>query len=104
MRVICDDNANPRILVNPVTFEGFLDSAFNEIRQSAPGNVAVVIRLLEALIRVAPFATRAEERKAIRKHAEMLDRAYLDSVPETCDRDDIARRIETLDTRLASSN
>lgn len=38
-----------RLIVNPQRFEDFFDLAFNQIRQSASGNVAVIIRLLTAV-------------------------------------------------------
>ena len=103
-RTLRDGERKVRVVLSPVTFDGLLDSAFNEIRQCAGGNVSVVIRIAEALIRIAPFAKTEDQRAAIAKHAEMLDRAYEDRVSEPNDRADIERRLETLSKRLESAS
>lgn len=100
---LSDADGNPRIVTQRYTFEGLMDSAFDEIRQSAPSNVAVILRLLEALTRIAPFATDPARRSAIRKHAEMLERAYQENVEEPNDRSDIDRRFEDLKAVLADA-
>jgi uncharacterized membrane protein len=38
-----------RLVVNPQRFEDYFDLAFNQIRQNAGGNVAVILRLLNAM-------------------------------------------------------
>lgn len=38
-----------RLVVNPQRFEDYFDLAFNQIRQNASGNVAVILRLLNAM-------------------------------------------------------
>ena len=99
-RALRDGEDKVRVLLNPVTFDGLLDSAFNEIRQCAAGNVSVVIRITEALNRIAPFAKTEAQRAAIAKHAEMLGRAYKDRIKEPYDRADIERRLDMLAKRL----
>ncbi|MEX2615450.1 MAG: DUF2254 domain-containing protein [Alphaproteobacteria bacterium] len=93
---LLDDAGSVRVIVNPLTFGGLLASAFNEIRQTAPGNVSVVIRLLEALIRIAPFATEAEQQNAIFRQAQMIDRSFRTEIDEPNDRDDIEQRFKRL--------
>jgi uncharacterized membrane protein len=46
---IFDENGMLRVVVNQQKFEDFFDLAFNQIRQSAGGNVAVILRLLTAI-------------------------------------------------------
>lgn len=42
-------NGRLRVIINQQKFEDFFDLAFNQIRQSASGNVAVIMRLLTAI-------------------------------------------------------
>ncbi len=99
-RALRDGEGTVRVVLNPITFDGLLDSAFDEIRQCAAGNVSVVIRIAEALSRIAPFAKTEAQQAAISKHAEMLGRAYKDRIAEPNDRADIERRLETLSRLL----
>jgi len=46
---VYDDDNNLRLLTNPVTFAGLTDDAFNQIRQYGRSDVAITIRLLEAI-------------------------------------------------------
>lgn len=46
---IFDRSGAVRVAVNPQKFEDFFDLAFNQIRQSAKGNVAIMLRLLTAI-------------------------------------------------------
>ena len=100
--VLRDGDGAIRVVLNTITFDGLLGSAFNEIRQTAPGNVSVIIRLIEALTRIAPFAATDAHRYAIRKQAEMICRNYKDHVPEPDDHADIERRVERLNAVLES--
>ncbi|MEX2527214.1 MAG: DUF2254 domain-containing protein [Gemmatimonadota bacterium] len=63
-----------RVIHPPETFPAVLDTAFNQIRQNAASNAAVLIRLLETLAVVATFVERAEDREALRRHAKTMAR------------------------------
>lgn len=95
-----DANGEVRLHAEPLTLEGLFDSALNELRQAAEGNVAVLIRLIETLGRLAEAATRGAERACIRRHADMLARCCERSIVEPHDQDDIDRRLKHLQTAL----
>jgi uncharacterized membrane protein len=59
------------VFENPVTFEGVVDAAFNQIRQYSGDSVAVRIRLLETIARIAQQA-KDEHRVVLSRHAEMI--------------------------------
>ncbi|MBA3611856.1 MAG: DUF2254 domain-containing protein [Nitrospirales bacterium] len=74
-----------RVIAPPVTFEGVLNAAFHQIRQHGKGNVAVIICLLEGLGRIGETVQRNEDREAIHRHVEMLQRGSRESIREKND-------------------
>lgn len=81
----------PRVIQSAVTFEGLMDAAFNQIRQNAPNNPAVIIRLLERLSLIAARAHPAN-RKSIKKHAQLIFGGYVALAPKDHDWDDVHER------------
>jgi uncharacterized membrane protein len=71
-----DKDGHIRIVEVPVKFPRLVDAAFNMIRESGAGNPAILIRLLQNFIRMAPHLKTNEQRAAllhqvtaIREHA-----------------------------------
>jgi len=81
-----------RLLVDPVTFEGMLATAFDQIRQFARTIPSVSMRLLEALARLAANAADADRRAAVRTQADMVYHGALDEGLQECDREDLEAR------------
>ena len=75
-----------------MTFADVADAAFNQIRQYGSGSASVMIRLLEALARVAYVAGRPEDQAAIIRHAHLVRRACERDLPEVDDRNDVLER------------
>jgi len=67
-----DDEQNLRVIVEGVTFKGLVDTAFNQIRQYSKSDVAVTIRLLEAIACIATYTRNSKQREALRRQAEMI--------------------------------
>jgi uncharacterized membrane protein len=88
----CDSEGHLRLITEVVTFTGIVDASFNQIRQHARGDVAVTIRLLEALAIVAARARNKEQRAALQHQAEMVCRSSQEALPEGGDREDVERR------------
>lgn len=80
-----DEEGVLRVIAPPDTFATIVDTAFNQIRQSARSNAAVTIRLMETISRVARFALRPQDRAALRRHAEMTLRGAQEGLPEVND-------------------
>ena len=74
-----------RVIAPAVTFEGVVNAAFHQIRQHGKGNVAVVISLLDGLGRMAEDVVRHEDREAILRHVEMVQRASRESIQQKID-------------------
>jgi len=88
-----DHEGQVRLHTVPHTPAGFFDAALNEIRQSAEGNVPVLIRIAETLARLAAVARTSEHSNIIQHHAEMLGRSCERSIADEFDRADMRERL-----------
>ena len=74
-----------RLVAPGPTFAGVVDTAFNQIRQSARSNPAVAIRMLDAIAHVAGQLRRAQDAACLQRHADMIIRGAREAVPEADD-------------------
>lgn len=70
-----DSKGNLRLIVDILTFEGMLDTAYNQIRQFAGSSPAVLIRMMEAINNIHKFAQDDSQREILKKHADMIFRS-----------------------------
>jgi uncharacterized membrane protein len=89
-----------RLVLDVPTYEGVVDAAFNQIRQSAVGNIATNIRLLETLQAIAIVTSGSEQRKVIRRHAEMIHRSGRQELTEKTDLEDLEERFRQVLEKL----
>jgi uncharacterized membrane protein len=69
-----DEEGNLRIFFErPLTLEGVIDTAFNQIRQSARDNVAVRIRLLEQIAILHEMTEDPRAIEVLERHAKMIE-------------------------------
>lgn len=83
-----DDDGRLRVVAQVTDFEGLTDVAFNQIRQAAGAKTAVLMELALRLSDLLQIASSDEQRQAIVKHLQMLERAA-QSIPEPLDRQDL---------------
>jgi len=81
-----------RLLVDPLTFEGMLAAAFDQIRQCAKASPAVSMRILEVLASIARSARDPQRRAAARAQADMVFHGALAAGLQECDRRDLEAR------------
>jgi len=81
-----DARGRLRLVAPGSTFAGIVDTAFNQIRQSARSNPAVAIRMLDAITQVAGHVRHAQDAACLRRHADMIIRGTRQAVPEADDR------------------
>lgn len=91
-----DDKDKLRVIAQSVTFAGLTDAAFNQIRQYSNSDVAVTIRLLEAIATIARYTQNQKDREALRRHAEMIRRDSNDAVSEEWDKKDIDKQYQAV--------
>lgn len=75
-----------RVINRGPTFPGLLADAFDQIRQNAEGNVAVLKRLLQVLGTVADRTSDERRRQALRHQADLVVETAERSVPLAHDR------------------
>jgi uncharacterized membrane protein len=73
-----------------------VDAAFNQIRQNASYQVAIYLRLLETIANVLRCTSDEERQAVLLRHAEMIQRAACENIPEAQDRIDVAQRYEAV--------
>jgi uncharacterized membrane protein len=69
-----DEDGTIRVVANAHDFAGLLDASFNQIRQAAAGNPAVLIQMSRIIGQLALVAAGAERRAALLAHLEKLER------------------------------
>jgi uncharacterized membrane protein len=93
-RLACRDTPSPlrfdshgrlRLVAPGATFAGIVDTAFNQIRQSARSNPAVAIRMLDAIAQIAGHVQHAQDAACLQRHADMIVRGAREGVPEVED-------------------
>lgn len=92
-----DDAGRLRLIVHDgLTFSGLADAALNQIRQNASYQVAIYIRLLETIADVLRCTSDEERQAVLLRHAEMIQRAACENVPEEQDRVDVEQRFQAV--------
>jgi uncharacterized membrane protein len=83
-----------RIMAAEPRYARFVERAFDKVRQASRGMPAVMIRQLDALTRIATYASTDDQRAALVAQANMILRVSESSVPEADDRAVVLRRYE----------
>lgn len=91
-----------RLVAKHYGFAGLVDAAFNPIRQYGRGDVAVVVRLLEALRQIALHARRNEDRETLLCHAAAVERTSKHAAFDPLDAADVSERYQALLAILGS--
>ncbi|SDG85306.1 DUF2254 domain-containing protein [Psychroflexus sediminis] len=87
-----DEDDELRYVFEPLTYQGMLDAAFLQIRQFSKGSPAVVIRLMEAMIKIHDYTSYKVYKEAVKKHAEMILKVAEDSFEDSHDLEDMRER------------
>lgn len=85
-----------RIIVKTATFEGYVDTAFNQIRQNSKSSAAVMIKLMEAIRVIISFLSLSEQHSILRNHAEMIKNMGQKNLEEQQDLYDLQSRYEKI--------
>ena len=93
-RVHRDADGFIRVITTEPSHERLVQRAFEKIRQASHGMPAVMIRQLEAIVKIMTDTSSAGQRRVLLGQAAMIQRASERTVAEKADRDDIQRRYE----------
>ncbi|MDZ4872376.1 MAG: hypothetical protein CLLPBCKN_001764 [Chroococcidiopsis cubana SAG 39.79] len=97
-----DERHELRVIAEPVTFEGLVDAAFNQIRQYGKQDVAVIIRLLEAIATIADYTCDRKDRAVLLRHAAAIKRDSYENVSDKLDKQDIDEQYLVVEKSLRS--
>lgn len=86
-----DDDGSLRVLFPVVSFADVADASFDQVRQAARTSAAVTGRLIEMIAAVATVAMRSDDRDALRRHAELVERSASEGLAEAEDRARVAQ-------------
>ena len=87
-----DKGGRLRVIAPVSTWPGFVDAAFNQVRQYGKGSVAVTIRLLEVIAMIAPQMRTELHRAPLLRQAEMIHRQARRAIEDEQDLADVERR------------
>ncbi|QNN25240.1 DUF2254 domain-containing protein [Planctomycetales bacterium ZRK34] len=83
-----------RLVTTDTGLTGLVDASFNQIRQAGRGNVAVTIRLLEAIGMLGVGACKRCHRAPLKRQADMIRDGAEQTITEPRDMDDVQRRYD----------
>jgi len=89
-----DEDGQVRLIADATDFEGLVDAAFNQIRQSAVSSASVLIGLAHRLADLLQIVTSQDQKDAVAKHLKMIERAAY-AIAEPNDRDRLLGLIAT---------
>jgi uncharacterized membrane protein len=90
------DDHRLRIIFRPLGFAEMLGNAMTQLRQHAVSSLAVSNRLLEVLGDIVEVAGRAEDREALRLHAQLIADGALRIFADACDREGLQARYQAV--------
>lgn len=92
-----------RVILKEVSFEKYVDEALSQIRQNAEGNVAVMIRMLDVIGKVAPEARDESRLATLREHVGLVLELARRSVPSGRDLRQVEERADSVFARGESA-
>jgi uncharacterized membrane protein len=89
-----------RVIAKAPAFDSLLSDAFDQIRQNAGGNVAVVLAMIGALGNIAHCAQEPGRLQSVRQQAEAIADLAARTIPAAPDRENVNTALERLSGRL----
>ncbi len=96
------DQGTLRVIARGPSFPSLLAEAFDQIRQNAAGNTAVLTRMLQGLEIIAGQAASPRRRHALRQHAELIVAVAERTIPSPHDRGEVEAAMLRLSQVLAT--
>ena len=90
------DEGELRVITRGATFASMVELAFDQIRQNAGGNVAVLTRLVDALHTLEGQTQRPNRRRILLHQALALDEVIGRTIPASLDREPAEERVKRL--------
>jgi len=91
-----DSTGRVRLIESDPSYARMVNRAFDKIRQSARGNPAVLIRMIDSIGSIMLDTTTASQRVILRRQADMVLRLAEESVAEPNDMEEIRFRFRRI--------
>lgn len=95
-----DADGRRRVVENPFTYAGMVDAAFDQLRQHADGNAAVMFRLLEVVARLGVLGGPAPFVAALQQQLQAIGSESRDDFRNPIDQEAYAHRYEAAEAAL----
>ncbi len=95
------DGGELRVMTRGATFDSLVELSFDQIRQNAAGNVAVLTRMLGTLELLEGLAQNPARRQVLWRQARALEEVVQRTVPGPLDREPLMARAERIVASLA---
>ncbi|MCJ7802204.1 MAG: DUF2254 domain-containing protein [Candidatus Marinimicrobia bacterium] len=82
-----------RVIAKGVSFESLLSESFDQIRNNASGNVAIILRMLDSFQTLAGLTVSPHRRRALREQVQLIAELAERTVESTYDYDRINTRL-----------
>jgi len=89
-----------RVIAKGPTFESLLADAFDQLRESAKGNLGIMLRMLGALQTIAGLTIRPGRRQALREQVQWIAELAERTLESAHDRAKIDTRLESVSKAL----
>lgn len=99
-RFLRDDRNELRIILNPSTYAGMVDGAFNQIRQAGKGNAAIIFRLLQTIAGLADSDVPDAFREALQRQFNAIRVQNSGAFNNPADQKDYESRCENAERAL----
>lgn len=96
------DHGTLRVIARGPSFESFFAEAFDQIRQNARGNVAIMSRQLGALLTIANQTTSLNRRRAVHEKVQWIAELAERTIESPFDREKFASRLMRVRKRMVS--
>jgi len=90
------DEGELRVITRGATFASMVELAFDQIRQNAGGNVAVLLRMVESLRTLEEMTKRPNRRHILLHQAQALEEVVRRTIPAPPDREPVEARVKRL--------
>lgn len=93
-----DGDGHVRLLFSPAGFAELADAGLSPIRQYGRDSIMVLLRLLDVIAAVAPYAARPEDRAALAHHVQLVAASGEMGLSDESDRQALRQRIRAVES------
>ncbi len=98
------EGQNLRVIAMAPTYASMVAESFDQIRNNAKGNIAVISRLLDALALLAEVTSDPSRKRVLREHLYRISELIEHTIVFSCDRDQIDKQLARVRVALDTAS